>query len=113
MLSLLFIWAALFIGLILFAIDKYRMEGALTLAYFLSFSVIHVPGVLAYLNPDYVWGGVEPTKVGFEVTLIGMASFICGAIAARVIARRYEDINVSAKQRSLQKVICWIASAGA
>lgn len=102
MMNLLLIWVALFTGLMLLAVDKRHREGALTLAYFFSLSIIHVPGVLAYLNPD-LRGGAEATKVGFEVTLFGMAAFIGGAIAARIVARRYMHLNVSTKHTEVAK----------
>src|SRR3974390_1983877 len=97
MMNLLLIWMALFIGLIMFAIDKPPRMGALTLAYFLSWSVIHVPGALVYLHPDFPWNA-EATKVGFEVTLYGMAAFVVGAIAARMVAR----MHVSAPTRQTE-----------
>jgi hypothetical protein len=84
MLNELLIWTALLVGLVFLAIDKRRGIGALTLAYFLSLSLGHVPGLLVYLNP-YTAG--EATKVGIDVTLIGMAAFIAGAIAARILSQ--------------------------
>lgn len=97
MMNLMLIWVALLIGLVLLAIDKRRMAGALTLAYFLSFSVSHVPGVLAYLNPDINWAGAKATQVGFEVTLFGMAAFIGGAVAARILAHQYTQVSAHAE----------------
>ena len=84
MLELIFVWAALLIALIVFAIGKPREGGALTLAYFLGLSLIHVPGCLAYLNGIQGSTDFENTRVGFEVTLIGMAAFVAGAIWVRL-----------------------------
>jgi hypothetical protein len=84
MLNDLLIWGALLVGLVFLVVDKRRGIGALALAYFLVLSVGHVPGLLAYLDPnnsDYA----EATKVGFNVTTIGMTAFIVGAVAARIM----------------------------
>jgi hypothetical protein len=85
MLDDLAIWGALVAGLIFLVLDKRRGVGALVLAYFMNLSLGHVPGVLVYLYPNSLWVNVEATKIGFDVTLIGMAAFIAGAIAARMM----------------------------
>jgi hypothetical protein len=95
MLNDLLIWVALFLGLVFLAVDKRRRIGALTLSYFLALSLGHVPGLLAYLDPDLMWDG-EETKIGFQITLIGMTAFIVGAIAGRILPRR--NANVKAFQ---------------
>jgi hypothetical protein len=87
MLNDLLIWGALLVGLVL-VVGKRRGNGALTLSYFLALSLGHVPGVLSYLDPDTILGDAEATKVGFDVTLIGMAAFIAGAMAARMLPLR-------------------------
>jgi hypothetical protein len=97
MTNLLFIWVSLLVGLLLLAIDKRRMAGALTLAYFLSLSLIHVPGVLAYLNPNFNLVGAKATKIGFEITLFGMAAFIGGAVAARILVHQFMPVRTHAE----------------
>jgi hypothetical protein len=97
MLNDLLIWAALLVGLAILVVDKRRGCGALTLAYFLALSVGHVPGLLAYLDPETIPAGAEePTKIGFDVTLIGMTTFVVGAIAARILPQR--TVSVEAYQ---------------
>ena len=88
MLSLLVIWAALLIGLITFAIGPPGKGGALTLAYFLGLSLVHVPGVLPFLSPDSGLPDQDETQLGFEMTILGMASFVAGAVLARWSERR-------------------------
>jgi hypothetical protein len=88
MLDDLAIWGTLVAGLIFLVLDKRRGVGALVLAYFLILSLGHVPGVLVYLNPNTFWVNFEATKIGFDVTLIGMTAFIAGAIAARIMPMR-------------------------
>jgi hypothetical protein len=88
MLNSLLIWGALFAGLLFIVIDNRRATGAVTLAYFLNLSLGHVPGLLAYLHPSMSWGDVEATEIGFDVTLIGMSTFIVGALAARMFPLR-------------------------
>jgi hypothetical protein len=90
MMNQLLVWGALFVALVALAIDKRRRVGALALAYFFGISLIHVPGALAYLSPGVNWGNAEATKVGFEVTLVGMAAFVAGVAAARVASRRQD-----------------------
>jgi hypothetical protein len=85
MLNDLLIWGTLLVALVFLVVDKRRGIGALTLTYFLVLSLGHVPGLLPYLDPNS--GGVEATKVGFDVTLIGMMAFIAGAMAARILRR--------------------------
>ena len=61
LLELLFVWAALLVALVVFAIGRPGRGGALTLAYFLGLSLIHVPGVLPFLDPDRVSAtGMKP-----------------------------------------------------
>jgi hypothetical protein len=86
MLNDILIWGALLVALVFLVIDKRRGIGTLTLAYFLIFSLGHIPGLLAYLEPN-IAGGVEATKVGFDVTVVGMTAFIAGAMAARLLRR--------------------------
>ena len=88
MLNELLIWGALLVGLVFLVVDKRRGIGALTLAYFLILSLGHVPGLLVYLDPNIFWVNFEATKVGFDVTLIGMTAFIVGAMAARILPLR-------------------------
>jgi hypothetical protein len=87
MLNDLLIWVALLVGLILLVVDKRRGIGALTLGYFLDLSLGHVPGLLVYLDPDMLFGHFEATKVGFDMTVIGMTAFVVGAMAARILWR--------------------------
>ena len=92
MLNDLLIWGALLVGLCFLVVGR-RGNGALTLAYFLSLSLGHVPGVLSYLDPDIIEGDAEATKVGFDVTLIGMTAYIVGAMAARILPRRTTSVK--------------------
>src|SRR5258708_38913691 len=87
MLGLLFIWAALLAALVIFAVRSQAKGGALTLAYFVGLSLIHVPGVLVFLDGGTLLPNGEETLRGFEMTLIGMAAFVFGAVIA---ARRHK-----------------------
>ena len=80
MLNDLFIWGALLLGLVFLVVDKRRKSGALTLAYFLTLSLGHIPGVLAYLEQSFFVYSAEATKVGLDMTLIGMTAFFVGAL---------------------------------
>jgi hypothetical protein len=82
------IWGALLAGLAVLVVDQRRRTGALVLSYFLILSLGHVPGVLPYLVPNIFESKVEATKIGFDMTLIGMVAFTAGAIAARILPIR-------------------------
>src|SRR6266700_2463072 len=82
MLGLLVIWAGLLLALVMFAIGRPGRGGALTLAYFLGFSLIHVPGVLPFLQSDSGLPDGDETQLGFEMTLFGMGAFVAGAVLA-------------------------------
>jgi hypothetical protein len=93
MLGSLIVWAALLLALVIFAIGRPGRGGALTLAYFLSLSLIHVPGVLPFLGSDSGLADLDETELGFDMTILGMATFVAGAVLARWIARQ----NAAAK----------------
>jgi hypothetical protein len=88
MLNDLLIWAALLVALCFLVVDNRSRVGALTLAYFLALSLGHVPGLLAYLDPNTMVGDDEATRIGFDATLKGMTAFIAGAMAARILFQR-------------------------
>src|SRR6516165_2492740 len=98
MLNDLLIWGALLLGLVFLVVDKRRKCGALTLAYFLTLSLGHIPGVLAYLDQGFSVYTREATKVGLDTTLIGMTAFFVGAVAARIFPQR--TANVKAYQQA-------------
>ena len=77
MLTLLSMWLAVGIGLIV--CQGRRASAGLPLAYFLGLCLIHVPGAIVHLDAEE--GNV--TKVGFEQTTIGIIAFLVGVIIAR------------------------------
>jgi hypothetical protein len=88
MLGLIIIWAGLLVALVAFAVGRPGRGGALTLTYFLSLSLVHVPGVLPLLDPGSGLIDWYETQLGFEMTVLGMAAFVAGAVMARWIDRR-------------------------
>ena len=50
MIDLLILWIGLLVALLAFAVGPPGRGGALTLAYFLDMSLIHVPGVFVFLD---------------------------------------------------------------
>jgi len=83
MIDLLILWIGLLVALLAFAVGPPGRGGALTLAYFLDMSLIHVPGVVVYLNASGL-ADIADTSHGFELTLAGMAAFVAGAVATRL-----------------------------
>jgi len=92
MFTLLLVWIGLLAALIVFCMRDWRYGGVLVLGYFLSLSLIHVPGVLPFLSADFLPGAAE-TQTGFTVTLIGLAAFVTGATASRLTQRRLQVMN--------------------
>ena len=88
MLELLIDWVVVLGALFVFAIGRPGKGGALTLSYFFGLSVIHVPGVLPFVISGLDLGDSEVTQLGFEMTLLGMAAFVVGALLARRVDRR-------------------------
>ncbi len=82
MIGMLLIWLGLLAALIVFAVGRPREGGVLVLTYFLGLSLIHVPGVLPFLDRRFTVG-LEESLDGFELTLFGMAAFIVGAVIAK------------------------------
>jgi hypothetical protein len=80
---LLLIWFLLLAVFIRFGLGRGPSTGALTLAYFLGLSLIHVPGLLAYLDPASMIPFQEETRIGFELTLEAIAVFVFGVLVAR------------------------------
>jgi hypothetical protein len=103
-LTLLVIWVGLLIALVLFAIGRPGRGGALTLAYFLGLSLIHVPGVLPFLDPESGLDDWDETQLGFELTLLGMAAFVLGAVMARWMDRRRAVASGASPRRRAQVV---------
>ncbi len=87
MLELLLIWLGLLAALIVFAVGRPREGGVLVLTYFLGLSLIHIPGVLPYLDRTFT-AGFDESLDGLRMTLIGMGAFVVGAVAAKRMAPR-------------------------
>lgn len=99
MISLILIWAVLFLVLLYAGIGLRKDGGALTLSYFSILSLIHVPGAIAYVFGAWALVHREETELGFQLTVIGMTAFVAGAMLARV-GRKTSTIpnNTSAEQ---------------
>jgi hypothetical protein len=85
MIGLLIVWIGLLVALLALAVGPPGRGGALVLAYFLDLSLIHVPGVLAFLGIDPGTADIGDTRLGFGMTLAGMAAFVAGAACVRFI----------------------------
>lgn len=91
--NLLLAWAGLLVALVMFAVRGPGHGGALTLAYFLGLSLIHVPGVLPFLNPGSGLDDFDETLLGFELTILGMAAFVAGAILVSLVDQRHVRVQ--------------------
>jgi hypothetical protein len=102
MLDLVLGWAALLVLLVAVAIRPPSKGGALTLSYFFGLSVIHVVGLIAFLGSGSGLTDLEVTRIGGEMTVLGMAAFVAGAILARATSRRGARLTAQAPQRRAQ-----------
>lgn len=96
MTDLLLLWLGLAAILVVFVVPPAGRGGALTLAYFMGLSLIHVPGVLPFLSGGSGLGDRYETRLGFELTVLGMAAFVGGAM----LARRTAPCRVAANERT-------------
>src|SRR5260370_941632 len=88
MLGLLVTCATLLGALVAFAIGRPGRGGALTSAYLLGLSFIRVPGALLFVRSDSGLVDGDETELGFQMTVLGMAAFVAGAVLARWIGQR-------------------------
>src|SRR5207302_5652756 len=77
-------------------VGKPGSAGPLTMAYFLGLSLLHVPGALIYLDPNSLAPDRRETELGFQLTLIGMAALVGGAIVAGWSSRALANDSESA-----------------
>ena len=89
------IWLALLVVLNS-TVGKPGSAGPLTMAYFLGLSLLHVPGALIYLDPNSLAPDRRETELGFQLTLIGMAALVGGAIVAGWSSRALANDSESA-----------------
>ena len=82
MIELLLIYVALLVALVALCC-KPGASGPLVFSYFLGLSMIHVPGALIYLDPQSIAPTPRETYLGFNLTIIGMAAFVFGAVISR------------------------------
>jgi hypothetical protein len=78
--TLLLVWLCFFGLLLVILLQDRKHTGALTLSYFVSLSLIHVPGTLGYLGHPY---GFEDTYRGLQIAVVGVAAFVGGVAFAR------------------------------
>ena len=90
---LLLTWLAVGISLACMVSQK-RKSAGLPLAYFLGLSLIHVPGVLLYLDAEEL----NYTRIGFEHTVIGMVAFLGGVTIAKLFFPSASGQQASAGQ---------------
>jgi hypothetical protein len=85
MIELIALWIALLAACV--ALIWRTGSGTLLLAYFLGLSLIHVPGAINHLGELGVLLGEHETRVGFEMTLGGLAALLTGVIIYRCFQR--------------------------
>ena len=86
MLTLLAIWLAVCIALMLIGYGGRLHSAGMPLAYFLGLSLIHTPGAAVYINfPKWDELAVR-TEAGFAETVVGMVAFLIGVMIARFAA---------------------------
>lgn len=99
MTGLILVWAALAAWCI--ALVWRRGPGTLLLAYFLGLSIIHVPGAINHLGAVGPAGATE-TRIGFMVTLLGIAAMLTGVFGYR-LARGAAPRAIIARRRGQRR----------
>ena len=99
MTGLILVWAALAGWCI--ALVWRRGPGTLLLAYFLGLSIIHVPGAINHLGAIGPAGATE-TRIGFMVTLLGIAAMLTGVFGYR-LARGAAPRAIIARRRGQRR----------
>lgn len=92
MLTFVLIWIAVGVAL---ALASRRSSAGLPLAYFAGLSLIHAPGAMIHLDAEELkW-----TRLGFELTVVGMVAFLVGVIIGRtVVFLRRPEQNTGASR---------------
>jgi hypothetical protein len=85
MLILLCVWLATGIGLVWIVTQRRGGSAGLPLTYFITLSLLHVPGAMLYLGPEDLNSTAIMTMMGFEQTVIGMVAFLVGVTIARYV----------------------------
>lgn len=93
MLMLLLVWLALMALLVVIVTRKDR-SGVLLLAYCVGLAIIHVPGAINHLGEGIAGYGLEETRTGFRLTLVGIAALLAGALLMRAGLRSPWSLNV-------------------
>jgi hypothetical protein len=113
MIDLIVVWTVLLLALIALAMGRVGNGGALVLSYFLTLSLIHLPGALIYADPQAAGDNREQTLVGFTLTIIGMTAFVAGAVLARMSGKQVPAEHDSAALSKLAPQTWMLIWAGA
>jgi hypothetical protein len=81
-------WVVLLSALIIHGSYRADNGAPLALSYFFGLSLIHVPGLLAFMGSGFSSGEAERTASGFQMTLIGMAAFVVSVVLTSNILKR-------------------------
>jgi len=91
MLMLLMVWLVLFIVLLTLIMRDRKQAGALSLSYFVSLALIHVPGAMVYVAAPY---GYEETLLGLEITVLGVGFYVIGVATAQFFSNRRATADI-------------------
>lgn len=81
--DLLLVWAAIGVAIMLVGLGQHRYSAGMPLAYFLGLSLIHAPGAAVHMHFPEWDVDTRWTYLGFQQTVVGMAAFLVGVVAAR------------------------------
>ena len=98
MLTLLLVWLAVGIVIMLIGVQADRYSAGMPLAYFLGLSLIHAPGAAVYTNFPKWDALATQTEIGFQQTVTGLVAFLVGVLLAR---------HITSLSRSRQKQRSW------
>lgn len=75
------VWLGVIVALVLVQRTQMTLGVGLVLAYIINLSLIHLPGALLYLDPDYAYYKREWIEWGFEQSSFAVLAFGIGAAA--------------------------------
>lgn len=77
----------------------------LVLAYFLNLALIHLPGAMLYLNPEYAYYKRSWVELGFEQSTYSVLGLAVGALATSWLIHQMHPREIPAETNSKSQVV--------
>lgn len=97
------IWGLVLVLMLFMQRGADTLSIGLVLGYFLNLALIHLPGAMLYLNPDYQFYDRNWVVLGFEQSTWGVAAFGAGAFVTVWLLRNTRQTQVVEETEPSQK----------